>query len=240
MKSLLLALVLLLSCNSTPNASSFNHSAFDKLLKKNVNKNGLVNYKAFSENDSFKKYLDEIGKTNVSDFNKSEKLAFYINAYNALIIKNVLDHPNIKSPMDVDGFFKKIKFNVAGQHVTLDELEHNYTLKIDGVLPHFGLVCGAKSCPKLIPKAYSSKDVYNQLKQNAKEFLGDKTKNYYDKENDTLYLSSIFNWFKSYFENKYGTLVKMVKSLSNKGIGLDVSSSTKLEYLKYNWELNAQ
>ena len=240
MKSLLIVLVLLLGCNSTPSASSFDHSAFDKLLKHNVNKKGLVNYEGFKNNDSFKKYLKQIGEASVDKFSESEKLAFYINTYNALIIKNVLDHPNIKSPMEVDGFFKKIKFEVAGEHITLDELEHNYTLKIDGVLPHFGLVCGAKSCPKLIAKSYSSKDVFKQLKKNAKEFLGDKSRNYYDKENDTLHLSAIFNWFKGYFETKYGTLTKAVKLLSSKKIGLDISSSTKVKFLKYNWKLNAQ
>ncbi len=240
MKSLLLVLVFLLGCNSTPSASSFDHSTFDNLLKQNVNEIGLINYKAFQESESFNKYLKQIAEANVSKFSKSEKLAFYINTYNALIIKNVIDHPNIKSPMDVDGFFKKIKFEVAGEHITLDELEHTYTLKIDGVLPHFGLVCGAKSCTKLIAKAYSSKDVFKQLKQNAKDFLGDKSRNYYDKENDTLHLSAIFNWFKGYFEFEYGTLLKAVKLLSNKKIGLNISSSTKVEFLKYNWELNVQ
>lgn len=240
MKSLLIVLFLLLGCNSTPSASSFDHSSFDKLLKQNVNEKGLVNYEGFKNNDSFKKYLKKVAEANISKFSKSEKLAFYINTYNALIIKNILDHPNIKSPMDVDGFFKKIKFKVAGEHITLDELEHNYTLKIDGALPHFGLVCGAKSCPKLIPKAYNSKDVFKQLKENAKDYLSDKTKNYYDEENDTLYLSAIFDWFKGYFEAKYGSSIKTVKLLSVKKIGLNISSATKVKYLEYNWELNAQ
>jgi len=240
MKSLFIILVLFLGCNSTPSASSFDHSAFDKLLKLNVNEKGLVNYEGFKNNDSFKKYLKRIGDASVDKFSELEKLAFYINTYNALIIKNVLDHPNIKSPMDVDGFFKKIKFKVAGEHITLDELEHNYTLKIDGALPHFGLVCGAISCPKLIPKAYNSKDVFKQLKENAKDYLSDETKNYYDKETDTLYLSEIFNWFKGYFEAKYGSSIKTVKLLSTREIGLDISSATKVKYLKYNWELNEQ
>ncbi len=240
MKILIISVVLTLMCYSSPTANSFDHSEFDTLLRKNVNSKGMVNYKSF-KNNLFYKYLDKIATAKITKFSDMEKLAFYINAYNALVIKNINDHPDIHSPLDVDGFFKKIKFKVAGKKITLDELEHDYALKIDGVLPHFGLVCGAKSCPKLLPKAYEGKSVINELKKNAKEFLADRKRNYFEKEKNILYLSEIFNWFKNYFISKHGTVINAVKILSqNKIWQKNLSESTKIKYLNYNWKLNAQ
>ncbi len=240
MKILFFSVVLTLIYSSSPKASSFDHSEFDALLRKNVNSKGMVTYKGF-KNDSFYKYLDKIAKADITKFSKMEKLAFYINAYNALVIKNIIDHHNIHSPLDVDGFFKKIKFKVTGKQITLDELEHQYTLKIDGVLPHFGLVCGAKSCPKILPKAYNGKSVITDLKKNAKEFLANPKKNYFDKSENILYLSEIFNWFKNYFISKHGTIINAVKILSqNKIWQKNLSESTKIKYLNYDWKLNAQ
>ncbi|MEJ2271375.1 MAG: DUF547 domain-containing protein [Candidatus Bathyarchaeota archaeon] len=127
----------------------------------------MVNYPAFKNNEEFKDYISAISSADITNLSKNDKLAFYINAYNATVIKNVLDHWPIKSPLEVDGFFNRIKHKVAGTEMTLDELEHKYTLTIEPVLSHFGLVCGAKSCPKLIAKAYDGKSVIVQLNENA-------------------------------------------------------------------------
>ena len=160
MKILSLITLLLLSitgCNySQP--SGFDHSKFDALLKANVDENGMVNYAAFKNNKDFDTYIKNIAEADVSNLSKEDKLAFYLNAYNATVIKNVIDHLPIASPRDVDGFFKKINHQIAGNEITLDKLEQDYAMKIEPVLIHFGLVCAAISCPKLLRKAYDGKD----------------------------------------------------------------------------------
>jgi len=172
MKKLLVSvvLVILFGGYSIVQSNIFDHSKFDVLLKSNVNETGLVNYNAFKDSKEFKEYLEAVKSANIIDLSVEDKLAFYINAYNATVIKNVLDHLPIDSPMDVDGFFSKIKHTIAGQEITLDELEHKYALKIEPTLTHFGLVCAAISCPKLITKAYDGKTVFKQLEENAKVF----------------------------------------------------------------------
>ena len=115
----------------------FDHSIFDKLLKENVNDDGKVDYDAFSKSKVFKNYLDQIATTDLSGLNKNELLAFYINSYNALVIKNVIDNMPIKSPLDVEGFFKTKKFKIAGKDLTLDEIENDLALRIEPVLSHY-------------------------------------------------------------------------------------------------------
>ena len=201
----------------------------------------MVNYGAFKNNNEFNKYLRAIESADISKLSKEDKLAFYINAYNATVIKNVLDHLPINSPMDVDGFFNKIKHTIAGKEITLDELEHKYAINIELTLSHFGLVCAAVSCPKLLDKAYDGKTVFSQLEENARLYLNDQNKNRLDRENKILYLSEIFKWFKDSFVKKYGSLKKTAIHFMNESDAKFLKENNiTIKYMRYNWQLNKQ
>ncbi|NNG26986.1 MAG: DUF547 domain-containing protein [Ignavibacteriaceae bacterium] len=222
-------------------SSGFDHSKFDALLKANVDENGMVNYSAFKNNNDFEDYIKSIAEANVNILSKEDKLAFYLNAYNATVIKNVLDYSPITSPMDVDGFFKKIPHKIAWNEITLDKLEYDYAMKIESVLVHFGLVCAAQSCPKLLRKAYDGKIVFQQLEENGKTFLNDRSKNHLDKENKVLYLSEIFRWFAKYFEERFGSLQKAAHHFMNERDKKFLSENkVEVKFNKYNWKLNSQ
>ncbi|NOG97867.1 MAG: DUF547 domain-containing protein [Ignavibacteriae bacterium] len=237
-KNIILGLIIVLFADTFAEGI-FNHADFDKLLSKFVDENGLVNYEGFKNSAQFEKYLSEIGDANLKGFTEDEKLAFYINAYNALAIKNVLNHSPIKSPMDVERFFKDYKFKVAGEQLSLDEIEYQRIEKIELVLMHFGLVCAAVSCPKLLSEVYHADTVREMLKKNAKVFLSDTTKNQIDSENKVLHLSEIFRWFKPAFEKEYGTLNKAAAQLSNQK-NKNIFNDYKIVFNKYNWKLNKQ
>jgi len=236
----ILALIFCLLSSITPQ-TSFDHSIFDNLLKKYVDGNGMVNYSAFHNNKDFNNYIITLKNADIDNLSKNDSLAFFINAYNATVIKNVLVHWPIKSPLEIDGFFNKIKHKVAGTEMTLDELEHKYTLTIAPVLSHFGLVCAAKSCPKLIAKAYNGKDVITQLNNNAKLYLNDAKNNRLDRENYILYLSAIFKWFPDSFEKKYGSLKNTAIYFMNEDDKKFLKNNeVEIKFTKYNWQLNAQ
>jgi hypothetical protein len=239
-----LLFIILISFSSefgTAQPDGIDHSVFDKLLKDNVNEKGLIDYKAFQNNKFFEEYLNQIATADISNLSSGEKLAFYINAYNALTIKNVLNHFPIESPMDVEGFFKEKQFKVAGMELTLDKLEYDYVLPINNVLPHFGLVCAAISCPELIRKAYTGKNVFTQLEENAKVFLNDETKNRLDKESKILYLSSIFKWFRKSFEEEYGSLIEIAKHYMNDTDKKFLNENeVEIKFIDYNWKINTQ
>ena len=243
MKILPLIVLLFLSicgCNYSQ-SSVFDHSKFDALLKANIDENGMVNYSAFKNNKDFDEYIKSIAEADVSNLSKEDKLAFYMNAYNATVIKNILDHLPITSPMDVDGFFKKITHKIAGNEITLDKLEYDYVMKIELVLVHFGLVCAAESCPKLLQKAYDGKTVFKQLEKNGKDFLNDPSKNRLDRENKILYLSAIFKWLKKYFEERYSSLQKAAQYFINESDKKFLNENkVEVKFNKYNWQLNTQ
>lgn len=239
--SLIFAIILNISVFINAQSDSFDHSVFDKLLKENVNDKGLVDYQAFKKNKLFDDYIDKISTADLSKIEKPEKLAFLINAYNALTIKNVLDNFPIDSPIKVEGFFKGEKFIVAGMELTLDEIEYNHILPIDKVLPHFGLVCAAVSCPKLIRKAYNGQSVFTMLEENAKAFLNDNNKNRLDRESKTLYLSEIFKWFRKGFEEKYGSLLETTKNFINSDDkNFLENNEVEIKFINYDWQLNSQ
>jgi hypothetical protein len=83
--------------------------------------------------------------------------------------------------------------------------------------------------------------VLNQLEENANEFLNDKSKNRLDKKLNTLYLSSIFKWFKQSFDEEYGSLIETVKYFMNDESKkfLD-EKNVEIKFIKYNWKLNSQ
>ena len=243
MKNFLVLIVPILFIITCSNAQSnkFDHSIFDALLSVIVDENGMVDYAAFKNNNEFNEYITAIESADISAFTNEDKLAFYINAYNATVIKNVIDHLPINSPMDVDGFFNKIKHTIAGKEITLDELEHKYALKIEPVLSHFGLVCAAFSCPKLIRTAYEGESVIKQLEENGRIYFNDLDKNRLDKENKILYLSEIFKWFKDGFVKKYGSLKETaIHFMNNDDSNSLVKNEVSVKYLKYNWKLNTQ
>ena len=239
--SLISAIILNISVSINAQSDSFDHSIFDKLLKENVNDKGLVDYQAFKKNKLFDDYINKISTADLSKTEKQEKLAFLINAYNVLTIKNVLNNFPIDSPMDVEGFFKENKFIVAGMELTLDEIEYNHILTIDKVLPHFGLVCAAVSCPKLIREAYNGQSVFTMLEENTRVFLNDETKNRLDRESKTLYLSEIFKWFRKSFEEKYGSLLETTKHFINEDDKNFIDKNeVEIKFIPYDWRLNSQ
>ncbi|MCH7516180.1 MAG: DUF547 domain-containing protein [Bacteroidetes bacterium] len=236
----IIMLLFIITC-SNAQSNKFDHSIFDALLKEYVDESGMVNYPAFVKNQKFATYLKAIENADIIKLTNEDKLAFYINAYNATVIKNVLDHWPINSPMDVDGFFNKIKHTIAGKEITLDELEHQYTLKIEPVLSHFGLVCAAVSCPKIIRAAYEGESVFKQLEENGRIYFNDSDKNRLDRENNILYLSEIFKWFGKSFKKKYGSLKNTAAHFMNDEDRIFLTNNAALvKYLKYNWKLNTQ
>ncbi len=241
MNKVILPVILIIITGVSNFAQSFDHSVFEKLLKENVNEKGLVNYKGFAGSEEFGGYLKQLATAKISEFDKNEKLSFLINAYNAFVIKNVIDHPGIKSPMEVRGFFDDVEFELAGEELTLNELEYEHVLKIEPVLSHFGLVCGAVSCPKLLQETYKPSTVYEQLQINARNFVNNKYKNRLDKENKILYLSELFKWFNKYFSAKYGSVLNFVKKYINENDRKFLEKNdVEIKFIKYNWRLNKQ
>jgi hypothetical protein len=215
------------------------HQPFEKILKEHVNKKGMVSYKALKASDDAKglaSYLETVAKADLKGHKRKAKLAFYINAYNAIVMQAVLDNLPTKSVMKVDGFFKKSKHLVAGKSVTLDALENQIIRKkFKEARIHFVLVCGAKSCPRLRRRAMTAKNLNRQLQKAAKEFVPQATQ----VKDGKVTTSQLFNWFKDDFVAASGSVGAYLAEYLPEHAEI-LKSTKSIEFSHYDWALNAR
>lgn len=214
------------------------HQPFTDVLSESVN-NGLLDYKAIKNNPKYFNYLESLKQMRGFD-NKNEELAFWINAYNALVIQGIL---NGGSPSTFFGrmrFFKKDKYQVNGQSISLFDIEHEVILPLGEPRIHFAINCASSSCPKLTKQAYSAVNLDEELTQAAKRFINDTMRNHFDETMNIAHISKIFDWFKSDFTNHSGTVEKYIAQyVDDESVAKDLSAGNyKTKYLKYDWSLN--
>ena len=222
------------------------HKTYDELLQKYVDDEGMVNYKGLqSDRSKLKSYLTILkDNTPQKSWTRDQKLAYWINAYNAFTLELILGHYPIKSIKDIGSMIKiplvstawDVKFiNIGGEEYDLNNLEHGIIRKqFDEPRIHFALVCAAVSCPKLQNKAYLPEKLDEQLSKAAKDFLTDPLKNNIKNTNQAT-LSKLFNWYRGDFQ-KDGTLVEYI----NKYTPTTLNKNAKIEWMDYNWALNEQ
>ncbi len=226
-------------------AAAVDHSKLDGILKKFVNEKGKVNYKGLKADEAalgeLKAYNEWVGTADISKYSRDEKLAFYINAYNALTLKAVLDRYPLKSVLDVKDpdFFKGIKHKVAGEELTLDGLEN---VKIRGdefkeARIHFLVNCASGSCPKLRRDAVTAANMEALFEAGAKEYVLQETK--LDAAKKTLDTSNIFNWFAEDFKKSSGTVQEFLARYMDPAQAETVKASS-LTFHEYDWSLNEQ
>ena len=220
------------------------HSLYAGLLKKYV-KDGVVNYQGFKNEESvLDKYLKVLEAVDSKILSRNEQFAFYINAYNAWTIKLILSgYPGIRSIKDMGSLFKspwKKKISrIDGKIITLDDIEHNILRpRFKDPRVHFAINCAAKSCPPLRSEPYREGELDQQLDEMTRAFINDLENNRL--EDHTLYVSSIFKWFKEDFNKdiidfflKYakGDLKEQLEANKEK---------IKVKYLDYDWSLNGK
>lgn len=216
-----------------PGANFFD--SVNTFLLKNVN-NGRINYNSLKFNDQgLSALIQQIAQMDVTDKSDNFKLAFYINAYNLLVIQQVLDNYPIDSPMNVPGFFKSNKFLIAGDSVTLDQIEfEKIVAPFKDPRIHFALGCAAKSCPFLYDNAYTPEHVQEQLKFRS-EIIIDRP-NYVEvnEKNKTIHMNKIFEWYRDQFEDNAGSLVDFINTYRFYKIPKDY----KIIFQDYDWSLN--
>ena len=224
----------------------FSHDLYDQVLQEHVDENGQVNYTKLKANpEKFEAYLDLLAVTNPAEWSYNEQLTFWINAYNALVIKGVVDHYPITSVRKVklfNGFFSRLKFQVAGKTYTLDEIEHGI-LREEFPDPrvHFALACASSSCPPLGNRAFSAVTLEEDLETVTFNFIRNPEQVRIDRSKRTVYLSKIFKWYDADFKEGYDGVVDFLADyLPPEDAEYLLSTDVELRYLDYDWTLNDQ
>jgi hypothetical protein len=228
----LLAFSAMLTAANTDDPQGDFISDTDALLKRYV-KQGRVDYVGLKASNDLDPLIQKVATVDLSVLKGNDKKAFLINAYNLLVIKQVLENYPLKSVLDVNGFFDGKKQNVGGRKLTLNQLEKDLLLKeFNDARLHFVLVCGALGCPPITNFAYTPAKLEAQLSKQTKLALNDPA--FLRVNGDKAELSKIFEWYASDF----GGSKSAVLSFINKYRDEAVPTSAKVSYYTYDWTLN--
>ncbi|WP_299434835.1 DUF547 domain-containing protein [uncultured Aquimarina sp.] len=205
----------------------------DAFFKKHVS-NGRIDYKTIKNNPATLDQLLAIAsKISVSKSDTKTFQAFFINAYNLAVIKGIVDNYPTKSPLDIKGFFDKIKYTLGGKTTTLNDLENKILRKNFPTEArfHFALVCAGLGCPPIIPEAYKPSILEKQLQRQTTIALNNP--NFIKVKGKKVQLSQIFEWYKGDFTQN-GSEIDYVNQFRKEKI----PAGTKVSYYSYNWSLN--
>jgi hypothetical protein len=222
-----------------PAAAELDLETWDALLNKAVI-DGDVDYTQWQQNPSFDALVDQIGTADTSEMGRQKKLAFYINAYNILAARGILDGSSPSTMLGRYVYFKRDGYLVAGNRITLHVLEHELIRPLQEPRIHFAIVCASQSCPILQSEAYTAQHLNQQLTVAAMGFINNPQRNQFNPATRHAELSSLFKWFEEDFVAAGGSLQSYLASMVDDE---DVAELLKQEafdisYRKYDWRLN--
>ncbi len=249
----------------------FDFSDYGVVLKTFVNDKAMVNYKRLKAQpqrlEAFITAMAKLEPDRYETWGEKDKIAFWLNAYNGLTLKVIIDNYPIKASFlrsrmypansirQIAGVWDEITFTVMGRKLTLEHIEHKILrAKFNEPRIHVAMVCAAMGCPPLHSEPYVGAKLDEQLDDQTRRFLANSEKLKIDRAGDRLYISPIFKWFAGDFVKPYGpktnigghdrptsAVLNFIASyLPDADKNYVLSGGYDIEYLKYDWSLNEQ
>jgi hypothetical protein len=192
------------------------HVPFDALLDPNV-RDGLVYYRAVqADRGRLNRYVASLNSPSVvasyPKWNDDQKKAFWLNAYNALVIQTVVNHYPIRgtakgypanSIRQIPGAFEKTPHAIAGKQLTLDQIENTVLAEFNDPRVYLALGRGAISSGRLRSEAFGAKSVNRQLDQTREQFAITPRWSKVDALNGKVSISPILSWRAPAFIKEY-------------------------------------
>ena len=239
-QALLVLLASLLAVSATAHAQPWTEE-YSRLLGKYVTPNG-VRYAAWHDHAADRAALGRVVTAIAQEkpgAGREERLAFYVNAYNANILAVVLDRYPLKSVRDLAplfGVFTQPRFTVSGGKMSFNHLEKDLILAgLKEPRAHFALNCASASCPPLRNAAYSAGKLNAELEQSTTAFLNRNPRGLEVSDGgQRAAVSKIFDWNAKDFQAAGGTL-----DFINHYRKPPLPADAKITYQEYDWSLNA-
>jgi len=224
--------------------SGINHGEFDRLLKKYVNEQGLVNYGAWKQNkadlSALDEYLKQFAPRPDNPAQGNEKAAALVNGYNAFTLRWILSNYPTESVWQLKDSFSGKRNEIGGGKVSLDDIEHGALRPLIGYRAHAVLVCAARSCPPLQRFAYTADKFDEQDDQAYRTWLARDDLNKFLPNEKKAEISSIFKWFKQDFDQA-GGIPKILGHYAPQSVReFAAGGKYDTKYLPYDWGLNDQ
>lgn len=192
-------------------------------------------------------YLAKMEAVAVSRLNRPEQLAFWINLYNALTVKVVLDHWPVTSIRDIDispGLFSdgpwgKKLLVVEGEKLALDDIEHRILRPIwKDPRIHYAVNCASIGCPDLAPRPYTSDTADAMLTAAAKAYVNSSRGVRVD-DDGGLIISKIYDWFIDDFGGTEAGVLAHLARYAEADLKARLSGRTEIDDHAYDWRVNA-
>jgi len=192
------------------------HGLFDRILDTYV-RDGYVYYKALkSERAALDRYIAsrDVAPEQLARMGENDRRAFWINAYNALVLRTVINAYPIhgkaagypaSSVAQVPGGFDRTRHRVAGRVLTLDEIENTVLAGFGDARVLLALGRGTIGSGRLRSEAYRGSDLEEQLTDVVRDFVT-RTRNFrLDRKDSTLHVTPLFSWREAQFVATFGS-----------------------------------
>jgi hypothetical protein len=250
---------------------AFDYSGYASVLEAYVDRDGLVNYRGLKADrkrlDTFLEGVSGLDPLIYDAWPRGEKIAFWINVYNALTLKAVITKYPIKprffasirfpdnSIRQIAGVWDKWKHPVMGRYMTLDEIEHGILRsKFDEPRIHMALNCASMGCPPLAREPFRGERLDDQFAERTRLFLKDASKFRIHPSRKRIEVSPIFQWFGDDFLKAYGggergragdktecaVLTFIAFHLDREAGKTLACGDYEMRFLPYDWSLNEQ
>ncbi len=213
-----------------------NYRGWKDLLQKNVTTKGKVDYAGFRRDiKDLNSFLRGLSQTQINpQWSKKDKMAFWINVYNAYTVKLVVDNFPLESIKQLNSPWAKKFFTIDGKQMSLGDVEHKILRNFGDPRIHFAINCASASCPRLIQIPYTAENLDRLLERQTEEFINDPF--YNTISGYAVNVSKLFDWYKKDFKATDGSVVNFINKYSK----TPISNQKEKGYKAYDWSINAK
>ena len=230
-------------------------AGWEEVLKRFVTADAEVRYAALKADpaqlDGFLADLAAADPAEFARWREAERIALWLNAYNAITLKTIIDHYPIRasglaalrypasSIRQISGAWSRRRWTVLRRTMSLDDIEHE-TLRRQFAEPriHMALVCAARGCPPLRREPYRGDQLEEQLADQARRYLGSPAGLQLLADGRRVAISEIFKWFSADFGGPAGVRAFLLRYAPVAARAALAGEATKVTYLNYDWRLN--
>lgn len=235
--------------NNPASKAVVDHSAWDALLQKYIRAAddglNLFDYGGVTEDDkeALEGYLDMLSDVVVTDLNREEQRAYWVNAYNAITVNLVIDEYPVSSIRKVNSLFgfgpwQDEVFVVEDQDISLDNIEHGILRPLwDDPRTHYSVNCASFGCPNLAKRAWTAENMEEMLDTGARAFINSK-RGVQGVDGNGVKVSSIYHWFKVDFGGNDTGVISHLKQYANDDLKQQLEGVTAVSDHDYDWNLN--
>ena len=212
-------------------------AAYARVLQRFVDARGAVDFEALaSDRADLDTYVRYIAATPLDSLAPGdERLAHYINSYNALSMYNVIEsgipasHYGLRKLV----FFVLHRFDIGGERMSLYAYENDVIRKVGDPRVHFALNCSAVGCPRLPRKPFTATGLQDELDRETRRFFASPDHLRIDRAGKVVHVSELLEFYREDFEAHAPSLLAFVSRYAPEPVPTDY----EVRFIPYDWTI---